>query len=140
MLLYYKDETEFKEVCAKIPDYEEKCRKFKDLQHTFEARIDEYTKEFLSLKDKISPDEETALKKERETLHPETIAQAREHLQSAYIDKFDYNQFAEAKTYISDLLDETEREYSIRQRLEQAKAQSKQQNHQQVNKSQEVIR
>ena len=140
LLLYYKDETEFKEVCAKIPDYEEKCRKFKDLQHTFEARIDEYTKEFLSLKDKISPDEETALKKERETLHPETIAQAREHLQSAYIDKFDYNQFAEAKTYISDLLDETEREYSIRQRLEQAKAQSKQQNHQQVNKSQKVIR
>ena len=57
-----------------------------------------------------------------------------------YIDKFDYNQFAEAKTYISDLLDETEREYSIRQRLEQAKAQSKQQNHQQINKSQKIIR
>ena len=140
LLLYYKDETEFKEVCAKIPDYEETCRKFKDLQHTFEARIDEYTKEFLSLKDKISPDEETALKKERETLHSDTIAQAKEHLQVAYIEKFDYNQFAEAKTYISDLLDETEREYSIRQRLEQAKVQSKQQNNQQVNKSQEVIR
>ena len=139
-LLYYKDETEFKELCAKIPDYEEKRKKYTDLQHTFETRIAEHTKEFLSLKDKIAPDEETALKKKRETLHPDTIAQAREHLQAAYIDKFDYNQFAEAKTYISDLLDETEREYSIRQRLEQAKAQSKQQNHQQVNKSQKIIR
>ena len=140
LLMYYKDETEFKEVCAEIPDYEERCRRYKDLQHTFEARIDEYTKEFLSLKDKIAPDEETTLKKERETLHPDTISQAREHLQAAYIEKFDYNQFAEAKTYISDLLDETEREYSIRQRLEQAKAQSKQQNHQQINKSQKIIR
>ena len=140
LLMYYKDETEFKEVCAEIPDYEERCRRYKDLQHTFEARIDEYTKEFLSLKDKIAPDEETTLKKERETLHPDTISQAREHLQAAYIEKFDYNQFAEAKTYISDLLDETEREYSIRQRLEQAKVQSKQQNHQQINKSQKIIR
>lgn len=124
LLLYYNDEAEFKGLCAKIPDYEEKRKTHKDLQHTFEARFDEYTKEFLSLKDKIAPDEETALKKERETLRPDTIARAREHLQTAYKDKFDYNQFAEAKTYISDLLDETEREYSIRQRLEQAKSQS----------------
>lgn len=140
LLLYYKDEAEFKELCAKIPDYEEKRKTYKNLQHTFDARIEEHTKEFLSLKDKISPDEETALKKERETLHPDTITQARIHLQVAYKDRFNYNQFAEAKTSISDLLDETEREYSIRQRLEQAKAQSKQQNHQQINKSQKFIR
>ena len=140
LLLYYKDEAEFKELCAKIPDYEEKRKTYKELQYTFETRIEEHTKEFLSLKDKIAPDEETALKKERETLHSDTIAQAKEHLQVAYIEKFDYNQFAEAKTYISDLLDETEREYSIRQRLEQAKVQSKQQNHQQINKSQKFIR
>ena len=140
LLLYYKDEAEFKELCAKIPDYEEKRKTYKNLQHTFDARIEEHTKEFLSLKDKISPDEETALKKERETLHPDTITQARIHLQVAYKDRFNYNQFAEAKTYISDLIDETEREYSIRQRLEKAKAQSKQQNHQQINKSQRFIR
>lgn len=140
LLLYYKDEAEFKELCLKIPDYEEKRKTYKNLQHTFEARINEHTKEFLSLKDKIALDEKIALKKERETLHPDTIAQARIHLQVAYKNRFNYNQFAEAKTYISDLLDETEREYSIRQRLEQAKAQSKQQNHQQVNKSQKVIR
>ncbi len=140
LLLYYKVEAEFKELCAKIPDYEEKRKTYKELQYTFETRIEEHTKEFLSLKDKIAPDEETALKKERETLHSDTIAQAKEHLQVAYIEKFDYNQFAEAKTYISDLLDETEREYSIRQRLEQAKVQSKQQNHQQINKSQKFIR
>ena len=118
----------------------EKRKTYKELQYTFETRIEEHTKEFLSLKDKIAPDEETALKKECETLHSDTIAQAKEHLQVAYIEKFDYNQFAEAKTYISDLLDETEREYSIRQRLEQAKVQSKQQNHQQINKSQKFIR
>ena len=140
LLLYYKDEAEFKELCLKIPDYEEKRKTYKNLQHTFDARIEEHIKEFLSLKDKIAPDEETALKKERETLHPDTITQARIHLQVAYKDRFNYNQFAEAKTYISDLIDETEREYSIRQRLEQAKAQSKQQNHQQINKSQRFIR
>ena len=56
-------------------------------------------------------------------LRPDTIAQAKEYLQSAYKNKFDYNQFAEAKSFVSDLLCETEREYSIRQRLEQAKSQ-----------------
>ncbi len=130
LLLYYKDEVEFKEVCSKIPEYEEKRKVYSDLQHTLETRIAEHTNNFLSLKDKIAPNEEAALKKERELLHPDTVTQAREHLQSAYKDKFDNNQFAEAKSYVSDLLNETEREYSIRQRLEQAKIQSKQQNHQ----------
>lgn len=122
LLLYYKDETEFKELCSKISEYEERRKKHMDFQNTLETKIAGHTKEFISLKDKITPDEETDLKKEREALHPDTIAQAREHLQSAYKDKFDCNQFTEAKTYISDLLKEEEREYSIRQRLEQAKS------------------
>ena len=63
----------------------EKRKTYKELQYTFETRIEEHTKEFLSLKDKIASDEKTALKRERETLHPDTITQAREHLQSAYI-------------------------------------------------------
>ena len=123
LLLYYKDEAEFKELCAKIPDYEEKRKRHKDLQHTFEARIDEHTKEFLLLKDKIAPNEKMALKKEREILRPDSIIQAMEHLQSVYKNKFDYKQFTESKSFVSDLLNETEREYSIRQRLEQAKKQ-----------------
>lgn len=124
LLLYYKSEAEFKELCSKIPDYEEKRKKHMDFQNTLETKIAGHTEEFLSLKDKIAPEEETALKKERETLRTDTIAQAKKHLQSAYKNKFDYNQFAEAKTYISDLLNEEEREYSIRQRIERARSQT----------------
>lgn len=123
LLLHYNSEAEFKELCSKIPDYEEKHKRHVDLQNIFEKRIAEHTKEFISLKDKITPDEETALKKERETLRPDTIAQAREYLQSAYKDKFEYNQFAEAKTDVSDSLNEEEHKYSVRRRLEQAKSQ-----------------
>ncbi|MDE7479150.1 MAG: MobA/MobL family protein [Lachnospiraceae bacterium] len=128
LLLYYKDEAEFKESCSKISDFEEKRKKHMDLQNTFETRINEYTKEFLSLKDKIAPDEEAVLKKEREALHSNTIAQAEEQLQAVYKDKFDYIQFAETKSYLSDLLNEKERDYSIKQRLEQAEEQVKRAN------------
>lgn len=48
-------------------------------------------------------------------LRPDTVTQATKHLQSAYKDKFDYNQFANAKSYVSDIFNETEREHSIRQ-------------------------
>jgi len=128
LLLYYKDEAEFKESCSKISDFEEKRKKHMDLQNTFETRIDEYTKEFLFLKNKIAPDEEAALKKEREVLHLNVITQAKEALQAVYKDKFDYIQFEEAKSYLFDYLIETEREYSIKQRLEQAKEQLKRDN------------
>ena len=79
-----------------------------------------WSKDFWVYK-RFAPDEEAALKKEREMLRPDTVTQ---HLQSAYKDKCDYNQFANAKSYVSDIFNETEREHSIRQWLEQAKSQS----------------
>ena len=44
LLLYYRDKAEFKELCSKIPDYEEKHKRHIDLQNTFETRISAYTK------------------------------------------------------------------------------------------------
>ena len=38
LLLYYKDETAFKELCSKIPEYEEKRKKQKDLQNMLETK------------------------------------------------------------------------------------------------------
>ena len=124
LLLYYKDEAEFKELCSKIPEYEEKRKKQEDLQNTLGTRITDQTKEFLSLKDKVTPDEEAELKLQRDIFRPVTISEAKKHLQAVYKDAFDYNQFNEAKFYVSDALDEAEREFTIKQRLEYAKEQS----------------
>ncbi len=74
MFLYYnKNEEEFKELRAKIPDYEKKRKMHKNLQHIIEEMIDEHTKEFLLLRDKIESDKEMALKKERAILRPDQV-------------------------------------------------------------------
>ena len=124
MLLYYKDEVEFKELCSKIPEYEEKRKKQEDLQNILGTRISDQTKEYLSLKDKVTPDEEVEFKLQRDILRPVTISEAKKYLQVEYKDAFDYNQFNEAEFYVSDALDEAEREFTIKQRLEYAKGQS----------------
>ena len=124
-LLYYGSETEFKKLCAIIPAYEEKKKKQTDLQSTFEKRIASQTKDFYSLMDNVLPGKETALKAERGALHPNTILQAREHLQKAYKNKFNYRQFSDAKSYISDSLNEAEQEHTLRHKLIQAREQSK---------------
>ena len=124
LLLYYKDEVEFKELCSKIPEYEEKRKKQEDLQNILGTRISDQTKEYLSLKDKVTPDEEVEFKLQRDILRPVTISKAKKYLQAEYKDAFDYNQFNEAEFYVSDALDEAEREFTIKQRLEYAKGQS----------------
>ncbi len=60
---------------------------------------------------------------QREVLRPITISEAKKHLQAVYKDKFNFNQFSEAKSYISDSIDEVEREHTIKQRLEYAREQ-----------------
>lgn len=123
LLLYYKDETAFKELCSKIPEYEERHIKQQDIQNTLEARITDLTKEFFSLRDKVTQEEKVELKLQREVLRPITISEAKKHLQAVYKDKFNFNQFSEAKSYISDSIDEVEREHTIKQRLEYAREQ-----------------
>lgn len=68
------------------------------------------------------------LKSERSLIHPDTIEHAREHLQSAYQGKFDYQQFTEAQYYICASLNEAEKDLSIKQCLERAKQDSKHHN------------
>ena len=142
LLLYYKDEVEFKELCSKIPEYEEKRKKQEDLQNILGTRISDQTKEYLSLKDKVTPDEEVEFKLQRDILRPDIVLEAKEHLQAVYKDRFNYNQFSEAKSYISSSLDEAEREYAIKQRLEYARDQSQHYNskHQPLKKSRERCR
>ena len=142
LLLYYKDEVEFKELCSKIPEYEEKRKKQEDLQNILGTRISDQTKEYLSLKDKVTPDEEVEFKLQRDILRPDIVLEAKEHLQAVYKDRFNYNQFSEAKSYISSSLDEAEREYAIKQRLEYAREQSQHYNskHQPLKKSRERCR
>jgi hypothetical protein len=142
LLLYYKDEVEFKELCSKIPEYEEKRKKQEDLQNILGTRISDQTKEYLSLKDKVTPDEEVEFKLQRDILRPDIVLEAKEHLQAVYKDRFNYNQFSEAKPYISSSLDEAEREYAIKQRLEYAREQSQHYNskHQPLKKSRERCR
>ena len=142
LLLYYKDKVEFKELCSKIPEYEEKRKKQEDLQNILGTRISDQTKEYLSLKDKVTPDEEVEFKLQRDILRPDIVLEAKEHLQAVYKDRFNYNQFSEAKSYISSSLDEAEREYAIKQRLEYAREQSQHYNskHQPLKKSRERCR
>ncbi len=124
LLLYYESEPAFTKLCSMIAVYEEKKKKQTDLQDALEKRIAGQTKEFYSFRDAISPGQETALEEERDTLHPDAIMRAREHLQDAYKSKFDYRRFSEAKFYISNSLNEPEQTYTIRQRLIRAKEQS----------------
>ena len=79
MLLYYKDEVEFKELCSKIPEYEEKRKKQEDLQNILGTRISDQTKEYLSLKDKVTPDEEVEFKLQKDILRPVTISKAKKY-------------------------------------------------------------
>lgn len=110
-------------MCSKIPEYEERHIKQQDIQNTLEARITDLTKEFFSLRDKVTQEEKVELKLQREVLRPITISEAKKHLQAVYKDKFNFNQFSETKSYISDSIDEVEREHTIKQRLEYAREQ-----------------
>lgn len=110
-------------MCSKIPEYEERHIKQQDIQNTLEARITDLTKEFFSLRDKVTQEEKVELKLQREVLRPITISEAKKHLQEVYKDKFNFNQFSKAKSYISDSIDEVEREHTIKQRLEYAREQ-----------------
>ena len=110
-------------MCSKIPEYEERHIKQQDIQNTLEARITDQTKEFFSLRDKVTQEEKVELKLQREVLRPITISEAKKHLQAVYKDKFNFNQFSEAKSYISDSIDEVEHEHTIKQRLEYAREQ-----------------
>ena len=121
LFLSYRNEVSFLELCSRIPSFEERRKKQADLQANLESRIAEQTQNFLALKTNIPPEQETELKAERSLIHPNTIEHAREHLQSAYQGKFDYQQFTEAQSYITESLNETEKDLSIKQRLEQAK-------------------
>ena len=125
LFLSYRDEASFLKLCSKIPNFEERRKKQADLQATLKSRIAEQTQNFLALKTNIPPEQETELKSERSLIHPDAIEHAREHLQSAYQSKFVYQQFKEAQSYISESLNEAEKDLSIRQRLEQAKQDSK---------------
>lgn len=125
LFLSYRDEASFLELYSRIPSFEERRKRQADLQATLKSRIAEQTKNFLTLKTNVFPEQETELKSERSLIHPDTIEQAREHLQSAYQGKFDYQQFTEAQSYISALLNESEKDLSIKQQLEQAKQDSK---------------
>ena len=110
-------------MCSKIPEYEERHIKQQDIQNTLEARITDLTKEFFSLRDKVTQEEKVELKLQREVLRPITISEAKKQLQAVYKDKFNFNQFSEAKSYISDSIDEVEHEHTIKQRLEYAREQ-----------------
>ena len=120
LFLSYRDEASFMELCSRIPAFEERRKKQADLQTILESRITEQTKNFLSLKTNVPTEQETELKSERSLslIHLDTIEQAREHLQSTYRDKFDYQQFTEAQAYISISLNEAEKDFSIKRRLE----------------------
>lgn len=74
----------------------------------------------------ISDNEKKIFFEERSLIRPDTIEQTRERLQSAYLGKFDYQQFTEAQSYISMSLNEAEKDLSIKQRSEQAKQNSRQ--------------
>ena len=128
LFLSYRDEALFLELCSRIPSFEERRKKQADLQVTLKSRIAEQTKSFLTIKTNVPPEQETELKSERSLIHPDAIEQAKEHLQSAYKGKFDYQQFTEAQSYISESLNEAEKDLSIKQQLEQAKQDSKHHN------------
>lgn len=116
---YYQSEENFKQCCAEIPEWEKSKSKHEETCQNLENRIREQTSEFLSLKESVSPCEASMLAQERGILHDDSIKQARKHLQTAYKDKYDSQQFKTAKTETADSLNEPEQNLTVRQKMKE---------------------